>query len=117
MCTYVVDVFTHCSCGNDKVVVKIINYQQPKVHFPELKQTRCHDYPHRVKAAGVTCLSRVTIVQIQHTCNDKTVKLDINNTNCKTTDTLSGGRYGFDCYEPQYDRRNVEYSPRSNKFS
>uniref|UniRef100_A0A0K0EX81 SUEL-type lectin domain-containing protein n=1 Tax=Strongyloides venezuelensis TaxID=75913 RepID=A0A0K0EX81_STRVS len=114
-CRYVVDVYTHCSCGTDNVEIQIKNYQQPTVHFP-MVQGKCHER-YRVNATNVFCYSyKVTYVEIKHTCPKKNVNLFIESDDCTKTDDIGDGRYGYNCYETKHLRNNVEYHPRPRKF-
>uniref|UniRef100_A0A0N5BTR1 Uncharacterized protein n=1 Tax=Strongyloides papillosus TaxID=174720 RepID=A0A0N5BTR1_STREA len=116
-CNYVIDIFTHCSCGSDEVEIKVINYQQPGKHFEELKAP-CNNYPHRVKAVGIYCLSRVAFVSIKHVCNKiiKVKELDIFSNDCVLSVDKGDGRRGYNCYETRHLKQEKQNYQLPEKF-
>uniref|UniRef100_A0A0N5BD32 SUEL-type lectin domain-containing protein n=1 Tax=Strongyloides papillosus TaxID=174720 RepID=A0A0N5BD32_STREA len=115
MCDYVFDIFTHCSCGKDEVEIQTINPQQQQKHFEKIKK-KCNKFPHRVKAIGVTCLSRVVYISIKHTCPQEIKTLDIDSDNCILTEQPGNGRYGYNCYETKHLKEQYQHYQLPKKF-
>uniref|UniRef100_A0A0N5C4J7 Uncharacterized protein n=1 Tax=Strongyloides papillosus TaxID=174720 RepID=A0A0N5C4J7_STREA len=58
----------------------------------------------------------IIYVEIKHSRLQKPVELLIESKDCKKTENPGDGKYGYDCYEPKYDKSKKTYHERPKKF-